>query len=304
MAEEKTAPDAGEEAEEGANDHASRAEMEAEESAADEGTKAPVRYHLTLKARDLYLLVFGAALVIFAAFTLGAIVGRYMGPYPDQKVTAKLEREDLFEETPKQEAATETPKEAKAKKPPGEASEAPEKQSPIHKRAPTSSPSPSEIRRDKWAAWLHSSPAESPEATPTAKPTPKSISKPKLSPKPKRTLEPSPSPMPKKTPKPVSTKKPLAAKKPVKGTEKAQSVSTYYSVQVGAYKSRANAESEVKKLKRSGFDAWLRPPGKRERLYLVVVGREKTAANCDSTAKKLIRQGHKDLWIRRFSESQ
>ena len=60
--------------------------------------KAPVRYHLTLKARDLYLLIFGAALVIFAAFTLGAIVGRYMGPYPDQKVAAQIERKELFEE--------------------------------------------------------------------------------------------------------------------------------------------------------------------------------------------------------------
>nr|HDM59849.1 hypothetical protein [Bacillota bacterium] len=58
------------------------------EIAVEEHYKGPVRYHLTLKARDLYLLVFGSALVIFAAFTLGAIVGRHLGPSADQQVTA------------------------------------------------------------------------------------------------------------------------------------------------------------------------------------------------------------------------
>ena len=81
MADEKMAPQDDEEA-----DDTTESEVDADE--AQKTPSRPVRYQLTLRARDLYLLVFGAALAILASFTLGAIVGRYLGPYPDQKVTA------------------------------------------------------------------------------------------------------------------------------------------------------------------------------------------------------------------------
>ena len=309
MAEEETAPQGGQEAEKEANDTSeAETEVDTDEPEVVRTPKLPVRYHLTLKGRDLYLLVFGAALVIFAAFTLGAIVGRYLGPYPDQNVTAKLEREDLFKEGAKQEGATEATQEAKAETPqPKLAAKAAESKPEARKKKEKPVPwrvfgSPSqayELPSDTPSASPILSPAKSPEA----KPTPKAISKAKPSPKPKRTPKLSPSPTPKKTPKAVSVKKAPATKKRARSSKK-PSTKTYFAIQLGAYKSRANAQAEVRKLKRLGFKAWLKPMSHNGRLYLVLVGRKNAATDYDATAKKLTKQGYKDLWIRRFTESR
>jgi len=315
LAEEETAPQGDEEAEDEAEDTSeAEPEFDADEPEVERAPKLPVRYHLTLKGRDLYLLVFGAALVIFAAFTLGAIVGRYLGPYPDQSVTAKLEREDLFKEEAKQEAATETPQEAGEETPQpttadktakSETEARKKKEKPVPWRVFGSPSQAYELPSDTPSASPIPSPAKSPEAKPTLtkRPTPKAISEARPSPKPKRTPRLSPSPTPKKTPKAVSVKKAPAVKRPAPSGKK-PSTRTYFAIQLGAYKSHANAQAEVRKLKRLGFKAWLKPVSNKARLYLVLVGRKNTAADYDATARKLVKQGYKDLWIRRFSESQ
>jgi len=310
LAEEETSPLGGEEAEKEARDAPeAETDVDAGEPEVVRTSKLPIRYHLTLKGRDLYLLVFGAALVIFAAFTLGAIVGRYLGPYPDQNVTAKLEREDLFKE-----GATEATSEAKAEmaqpKPAEKAAKSRPK-APKKKEKPApwrvyGSPSLEyELPSGTPSASPIPSPTKPPKAkpTPTKKPTPKPISKAKPSPMPKRTPRLSPSPTPKKTPKAISVKKTPVAKKRARARKKAPT-KTYFAIQLGAYKSHANADAEVRKLKRLGFKAWLKYTSHNGYLYLVLVGNEKKPEGCDRTAKKLTKQGYKDLWIRRFSESQ
>jgi len=291
LADEKMAPQDDEEA-----DDTTESEVDTDE--AQETPSRPIRYQLTLRARDLYLLVFGAALAIFASFTLGAIVGRYLGPYPDQKVTAKLEREDVFKQEAKQETATEAAREAKTEKPPSSGAakapeserKAPEKKAKPAPRGMFESPTqPNELISETPSA----SPIPSPTKSPEPKPAPETSSAPR----------PSPSPTPAKTPKPVSVKKAPAVKKPADDVE-TPSTSSYFCIQVGAYKSRPNAQVEVQKLKELGFQAWLKTLDEEEPLYVIVVGREKAAADCDAAAKKLVGQGYRDLWIRRFSESQ
>jgi len=313
--EEETAPQGGEEAEKEADDRSSEAEtdVDAGEPEAVRTPKLPIRYHLTLKGRDLYLLVFGAALVIFAAFTLGAIVGRYLGPYPDQNVTAKLEREDLFKEEAKQEGETEATQKPQAETSQSELAakaaegkpDARKKEKPVPWRVFGSPTLDYELPIDTPSASPIPSPAKSPEAkpTPTKGRTPKAVSKTKPSPKPKRTPRLTPSPTAKKTPKAVSVKKSPATKKRARRGKK-PTAKTYFAIQLGAYKSHANAQAEVRKLKRLGFKAWLKPTSHDGHLSLVLVGSEKKPGDFDATTKKLTKQGYKDLWIRRFSESR
>ncbi|MBN2208467.1 MAG: SPOR domain-containing protein [Candidatus Coatesbacteria bacterium] len=307
MADEKMAPQDDEEA-----DDTTESEVDIDEA---HGTPIrPVKYQLTLRARDLYLLVFGAALVILASFTLGAIVGRYLGPYDDQKVTAKLEREDIFKQEAKQEMATEAAREVRTEKPlsrgatraPGNEREAPEeKEKPAPWREFESPSRPSELISEAPSASPIPSPSESPETKPTprVRPTVEATGEASPAPETSSAPRPSPSPTPERAPKPIGVKKAPAVKRPANDVE-TPSTSSYFCIQVGAYKSRRNAQEEVRKLKQLGFQAWLKTLDETEPLYLIVVGREKAAAACDAAAKKLVGQGYRDLWIRRFSESK
>ncbi|MBN1592225.1 MAG: SPOR domain-containing protein, partial [Candidatus Coatesbacteria bacterium] len=280
--------------------------------------KLPVRYHLTLKARDLYLLIFGAALVIFAAFTLGAIVGRYMGPYPEQQVAAEAERKDLFEEEAAPEASSEK-KDEKAQSPDAkgttmdsasaaDAAAASEQRTDGNVVKPKSSPTLEEIRREKWAAWLNPSPDESPmyapSATPTATPIPTPAPTPTPSPTSKPTPEPKPSPTPKRAIAPAPSSTPTKPPKTAVTAKKPAGPTTFYTIQVGAYSSESNARDEVEKLKRLGFDAWFKPPSKGGKYYLVFAGKDKTEAAREDTAKRLTRHGYKDFLKRRITETQ
>jgi len=245
-------------------------EPEIGSSEVEEHYKGPVRYHLTLRARDLYLLVFGAALVIFAAFTLGAIVGRYLGPYPNQQVTARLERQDLFKEG-KEQTAEPTPDSTQKPAP-----------SPSVKHEATSKPQssssqPFHVKKGKKLLSLIATPSESPKATPTAQARRTPVAIAKATPR-----------------KKASTSKKASAKK--------SSVMTYYSVQVGAFKRPTNAQREVKNLKRLGFYAWIKPPTKRVHFYLVLVGKKKSAADRDAIVKKLRKAGYKSVLLKTFHE--
>jgi len=173
------------------------------EIAVEEHYKGPVRYHLTLKARDLYLLVFGSALVIFAAFTLGAIVGRHLGPSANQQVTAKLERQDLFKEGKAQTA--EPTHETKRKVAPSHN---------VKHKAPSKPEGGSSqafhVKKGKKLLSLITTPIKSPKATPKprVRHTPKAVARAKASPKPTRKAR----QVPKK--RPPSEKRPQLLGKP------------------------------------------------------------------------------------------
>ncbi|HUT02626.1 MAG TPA: SPOR domain-containing protein [bacterium] len=269
-------------------------EPEIGSSEVEEHYKGPVRYHLTLRARDLYLLVFGAALVIFAAFTLGAIVGRYLGPYPNQQVTAGLERQDLFNEG-KEQTVEPTPDSTQKPAP-----------SPSMKHEATSKPQssssePFHVQKGEKLLSLIATPTESPKATPTprARRTPVAIA----------TATPSPKPtdkarqVPKKETKTTARGKTPIGKK-ASSSAKKSSVSTYYSVQVGAFKRRTNAQREVNNLKRLGFYGWIKPPTKRVHFYCVLVGKKKSAAERAPLVKKLRKAGYKSVLLKTFHEMQ
>lgn len=280
--------------------------------------KQPVRYELTLKARDLYLLVFGAALVIFAAFTLGALVGRYLGPYPGEKVTAKLERGEMFEPSKGNKKANASSS-AEAKKSP----EATAAASPT--RSPASEPSPPPTGGVNAAApTAASAAAQRKEAyTPTQEPRPSAMTKPQPkvvprsvpSPSPEAQPKPSPKPSPKPTPKPTpeATVKPEAKPKAAASPSPSKSstppkralAKQYYAVQVGAYSQKSNATAEVEKLRKMGFDAWMRPPvAGKGKYYSVLVGKKDSARECESLTGELKKKGYRQAYVRRLSESQ
>ena len=262
-------------------------------NAVEEHYKGPVRYHLTLKARDLYLLVFGSALVIFAAFTLGAIVGRHLGPSADQQVTAMLERQDLFKEgkaqtveptpvmTERAVAPSHNVKHKAPSKPEGGSSE------------------PFQVKKGKKLLSLITTPIKSPKATPKprVRHTPKAVARAKASPKPTRKAR----QVPKKRVKAAVRKKTSVTRKASRSTQK-RSMRTYYSAQVGAFKRLANAKREVRNLKRRGFQGWIKPPTKRVHFYLVLVGKEKSAAKRASIVRRLRKAGYKTVLLKTFHE--
>jgi cell division septation protein DedD len=66
-----------------------------------------------------------------------------------------------------------------------------------------------------------------------------------------------------------------------------------FSVQVGSFKSRANAERLAKKLAASGYDARVEiPVGRSEKLYRVKVGPVSAAAEADAIAARLRQAGY------------
>ena len=222
-------------------------------------------YTLTLRRRDLYLLVFAAALIVFASFILGAIVGRYLGPYPEEKVAAELEEKELFgspEPTGRQAAALAGT--------PASRSVSGRKVKPSPRPSPAPSPSPT-------------APSASPRqaAISLGSPSPTATIR-------RRASRPSPKPRVRPSPKPVRAKR---------------SKVTFFAVQVGAYAVRANAEAEVSKLNKLGFAARIRRQRhKKKTLYLVLVGRYKSAVACKEVSRRLRQKGYRDQLLRSFTE--
>ena len=67
----------------------------------------------------------------------------------------------------------------------------------------------------------------------------------------------------------------------------------YYSVQVGSFKNRANAEKMSHRLSRSGYDSYLETPGASGYdLYRVKVGKYRLKEEAEKTARKLKRHGY------------
>ena len=67
-----------------------------------------------------------------------------------------------------------------------------------------------------------------------------------------------------------------------------------------------NASTEVKKLKKMGFEAWMMPPPKnsKRQLFSVLVSKKDSAKECELLVTRLKKKGYKQAFIRRFSKSQ
>jgi cell division septation protein DedD len=119
-------------------------------------------------------------------------------------------------------------------------------------------------------------------AKPTA--TPKGTPPPKTTPSPKAAATPKPKPTP--TPRATATPVAAAAEGPL-------------SLQVGAFKDKASADSVVAQLRRKGYAARaVSPDGARDGLYVVRVGPYKTRAEADRARTRLEQDRFKPFIVR------
>ena len=66
----------------------------------------------------------------------------------------------------------------------------------------------------------------------------------------------------------------------------------------------SNAEEEMRKLKKQGYDARVRPPSKGSKLYLVIVGQKGKKSECLQLKNQLRKKGYRGAWIGSFKESK
>ena len=83
----------------------------------------------------------------------------------------------------------------------------------------------------------------------------------------------------------------VTAKLKPAGSSKPAGVTALYRVQVGAYKDKKNAEAQAEKLKKAGFDCFIKYVNG---LYKVQVGAYKEKKNAEAQAKKLESKGFKN----------
>jgi cell division protein FtsN len=88
------------------------------------------------------------------------------------------------------------------------------------------------------------------------------------------------------------------ASKPQKPADAAQSGSIRYSVQVGAFRSKSEAESKAKALRAQKYDCRIEAPQSSNSLYLLKVGRYKSKAEAAAMKNRLKKSGIIDSMIK------
>lgn len=135
-------------------------------------------------------------------------------------------------------------------------------------------------------------------STGTRTTTTTSQSKPK--PKPVSTT-PKPTPKPvKPAPKPAQPAKPKVTPPAEKPKEPAKPSVGKYGIQVSASSSKPNADEAAAKLKKEGYDAWVRPPVSGSRMHGIMVGRfaTKDEANASELFKEVkAKKEFAEAWI-------
>lgn len=107
----------------------------------------------------------------------------------------------------------------------------------------------------------------------------------------RKILPPSPAP-PAPTPKKESPPPASAASKTAAKTETAKTAApSAYTVQVGAFRQKSEAEAKVRQLKAKGFESRIEPPKSAEDLYLIQVGRFKSRADAVAMQLRLKKSG-------------
>ena len=106
-------------------------------------------------------------------------------------------------------------------------------------------------------------------------------------------LEPAPKPAEVPAPKPAAAPAPKPAPKPApaRPASARQAESTSYSVQVGAFRARREAESVGRDLREKGFTSRIEVPGSADGLYLVKVGKFATRAEAAAMQLRLKNSG-------------
>ena len=142
-------------------------------------------------------------------------------------------------------------------------------------------------------------PGPTPAATVAARPTATPVVTP---PKPKSTPPPKATPLPKATPAPKATvtPKPRPTATPhATATPAAAAAEGPLTLQVGAFKDKASADSVVAQLRRKGYAARaMRPEGAREGLFVVRVGPYKARADAERARTRLEQDRFKPFIVR------
>jgi cell division septation protein DedD len=222
-------------------------------------------YEIQLSNKQLVFYFMAGAAGLILSFLAGVMVGRGVGAPPEAQVARVQEERVVSEETPKPatpaagdltyaqrleaEKADDTLEKHGAASPASSVPAASMKPVPAAKPTPTPPPTP--------AARL------SPQATLVAEATP--------APTPK------PTPEPKASPSPKATKPAKAVTGPVAGT---------FTIQVGAFKDKATADSVVKRLRAKGFEAFVVSP-ESAGLFNVRVGSYEARADADQVQGRL-----------------
>ena len=213
-------------------------------------------YEIQLTNKQLVFYFLAGATLLISSFLLGVLVGRGVDASGSEVLAAKALREDkiVAEEAPKAQAS------------PGpdltysQRLEAEKPQDDLEQKG-----------GDSGKGTKPRAAAAKPKASPNPAP-PSPTSSPEASPKP----TPPPKPSPSATPKPADASSPAA---PASGT---------YSIQVGAFKDKASADSIVARLKGKGFAAFVIPTeGADGDLFNVRVGNYASKVDAEKTEKRL-----------------
>ncbi len=227
-------------------------------------------YEIQLTNKQLVFYFLAGATVLILCFLAGIMVGRGVDVRSAETRVAREEPvtpigggEPAGRGTPVPVDSYSYPQRLVAEKPP----EALEPRA----IAPHPTPGATVVSRATPTSTPHASPAAAPVVP---KATPKPVATPKGTPVPKPTATPKPRPTP--TPHAAAT---AAAGKPAEGGP---------SVQVGAFKDKASADSVVAQLRRKGYTAHsVSPDGARDGLYIVRVGPYKTRAEAERARTRL-----------------
>jgi cell division septation protein DedD len=231
-------------------------------------------YEIQLTNKQLVFYFMAGATGLILSFLAGVMVGRGVDAQAGEVQAARAAQEErtIAEETPRPASPTPSPAELsyaqrlESDKPDDSLSKG---QTPPAGSARTASPKPSAVPTPASAA-------------PT--PPPREAKAPKVS----KATEPAvaeATPTPAPTPTRLATKEPKEAKDPK--AVKATAAPGAFTIQVGAFKDRATADSVVSRLKSKGFAALVVPPDGSDGLFLVRVGSFAARADAERTEAKL-----------------
>lgn len=203
-------------------------------------SEGETQYNIPVSSKQLIVYFVFLVIALTAAFLAGVMVGRNVDSAPEPAVR------DIQDGLPEDVQTSPTPDNLTY----GSSLQSDRVEGLAGATAPTPSPAPS------------SSPASRPSPAPLSSPTPAPKTRPSATPAPKAKEAPAPkaTPTPKATPSPRSTPAPKGKATPI----------SRLTIQVGAFKDKAAAESIVRRLKGKGYSAYLVPVS--EGLFNVRVG--------------------------------
>jgi cell division septation protein DedD len=252
-------------------------------------------HEIQLNSKQLVFLFMATAVVAAVIFLSGVMVGRGV----------RTEKEPLEEagtlaaqaaESPAGGSGTQAPPaSAIPATPPSAQSKAAGDELSYYSRlgaagSPKETLKPASPRPEPPAAALKTKPAAAPPPSPARPPAQPSDSAPK-------------SPPPQESKAPVAAPPKTAANVPAEPPKtdtarSAEPVGSVFSVQVGAMRSRAGAESVVKELSAKGYDAYLVVPQAGSSLYRVRVGRYRDRRDAEELKRRLEKENYQPLITR------